>query len=198
MAQNSHTYAFFLIALIMFATAKPLAHAQLGGIIGGSIGSIPGIIGGITGGLPIPINNIPSTLLNNLIVQGLNISGILCCTPTGNCPGGPPLSGVLVNISCSGPLAGGSLIIGQGRTDLNGVFNISVTNIANYLANPLPVLPCNITINPDQAICPILSNVDGILGTVLTTVLTPISIVLNQVIAGLILNLPVGLYVRIN
>ncbi|KAL8481804.1 hypothetical protein ACS0TY_028084 [Phlomoides rotata] len=186
MAQNSHTFAFFLIALIMFATAKPLAHAQLGGLLPG-----------ITGGLPIPINNIPLPILNNLIVQGLNISGILCCTPTGNCPGGPPLSGVLVNISCSGPLAGGSLIIGQGRTDLNGVFNISVTNIANYLANLLPVLPCNITINPDQAICPILYNVDGILGTVLTTVLTPISIVLNQVI-GLILNLTVGLYVRIN
>ncbi|KAL8543967.1 hypothetical protein ACS0TY_004496 [Phlomoides rotata] len=89
------------------------------------------------------------------IPGGLIISGKLCCTGTGTCPG-PPVSGALVSLNCSSPLLGASVdVLGQNITDINGFFNITIPNVLNAVS----LLPCNVVVRLplDQTVCAVLS-----------------------------------------
>ncbi|KAL8491080.1 hypothetical protein ACS0TY_022924 [Phlomoides rotata] len=179
MGQNSrHGWGIFVIALIMSATAVPLANSQI-------LGS-----GGLT---VVPVLGLQLELVNSLLnsirslIRGLNITGIVCCTPTGNCPG-PPLVGANVSLICSGGLGNTTTT----TTNANGSFNLGLIN--NILGGLLP-LPCNLTVSLplNQTICPILSTVNGTLTgvtdtltPVLTSTLTLVSILIITPLLGLV------------
>ncbi|KAL7138241.1 hypothetical protein ABFS83_10G150700 [Erythranthe nasuta] len=61
-----------------------------------------------------------------VLLRSLTVGGSLCCTPTGNCPGGQPIPGVTVTIIGNVILDGGSAVVGgSGTTDTNEKFRIS-------------------------------------------------------------------------
>ncbi|CAA0809793.1 Unknown protein [Striga hermonthica] len=97
-----------------------------------------------------------------LNVTGLTVSGQLCCTPTGNCPG-QGVSGALVSLNCTNIL-GVTTTVGQTTTGINGTFNITVPGLTSLLRG-LPNLPCvaSVQLPLDPAICPVLSTVNGTL-----------------------------------
>lgn len=109
----------------------------------------------------------PPTLAQILpvLTTGLTVSGNLCCTSTGTCPG-PPVSGALISLNCSSPLLGASAVLGQNSTDIKGRFNITVANALNAIG----ILPaCNVVVQLplDRTVCLVLSTANGVLiGTV--------------------------------
>ncbi|KAL8493603.1 hypothetical protein ACS0TY_024689 [Phlomoides rotata] len=148
---SRHGWGIFVIALIMSATAIPLANSQVLSVV-----PVPD--------LPVDsVNQVLNSIRSSIL--GLNISGIVCCTPTGNCPG-PPLVGAIVSLNCSGGLGNTT------TTNANGSFNLGLNNIPGLL--PLPV-PCNLTVllPLNQTICSALSTVNGTL-TGVTDTLTPV------------------------
>ncbi|KAL8470750.1 hypothetical protein ACS0TY_033352 [Phlomoides rotata] len=129
----NHTSAFFLIAVVLFASTKPLSLAQL---------------------------------TPNL---GLSVSGQLCCSFTGNCPGrGVP--GVVVSLNCSGGSFGNLVGYGQNITDANGRFNINVGNLAGVRQDGA-LIPCGVIIqfpvNPTCSVLPFPRTNDFLVGLIL-------------------------------
>ncbi|CAA0809792.1 Unknown protein [Striga hermonthica] len=98
-----------------------------------------------------------------LNVTGLTVSGQLCCTPTGNCPG-QGVSGALVSLNCTNFL-GVTTTVGQTTTGINGTFNITVPGLTSLLRGLPNLLPCvaSVQLPLDPAICPVLSTVNGTL-----------------------------------
>ncbi|KAL7138240.1 hypothetical protein ABFS83_10G150600 [Erythranthe nasuta] len=97
------------------------------------------------------------------------IGGSLCCTATGNCPGGQPIPGVTINVTCN-ILGLGSRVIGRGTTNVNGTFNISTFPVITGLIFGLPSLPCVATVQLpllSSVVCPLL-NTTGILVSALS------------------------------
>ncbi|GER51955.1 S-acyl fatty acid synthase thioesterase [Striga asiatica] len=106
-----------------------------------------------------------------LNVTGLTVSGRLCCTPTGNCPGqGVP--GALVSLNCTNFLGGGTITVGQTRTSINGTFNITVPRLTGLDLRGFPNISCVASVNLplNSAICPVLSTVNGTLVATLSLV----------------------------
>ncbi|KAL8489148.1 hypothetical protein ACS0TY_025153 [Phlomoides rotata] len=139
--------------------------------------TLPPIIPPVT--LP-PTPGLIPTLLNGTIV-----TGTLCCTPTGTCPG-TPVQGVLVKVNCTS-IFGASVLVGQNTTDMTGSFNISIPNIIGVVPSALGVFPCNVTIALplNETICPVFSAVDGfLLGTagLINTILNPLLGLLQRII----------------
>ncbi|KAL8557131.1 hypothetical protein ACS0TY_004547 [Phlomoides rotata] len=123
------------------------------------------------------------------IPGGLIISGKLCCTGTGTCPG-PPVSGALVSLNCSSPLLGASVdVLGQNITDINGFFNITIPNVLNAVS----LLPCNVVVRLplDQTVCAVLSTANGLLIATVQSVGT----LLTQAL-GLVQNAKVSAFLR--
>ncbi|CAA0809794.1 Unknown protein [Striga hermonthica] len=96
--------------------------------------------------------------------QDILLSGELCCTPTGNCPGqGVP--GVLVSLNCTNTLGGGTIAVSQTRTSINGTFNATVPVLTNLLQG----MPVNFTclagvrLPLNSTLCPVLSTTNGTL-----------------------------------
>ncbi|KAL7099107.1 hypothetical protein ACP275_09G061600 [Erythranthe tilingii] len=109
-----------------------------------------------------------------LTVRGLTVSGSLCYTPTGNCPG-QGIPGV--NLNCT--ILGVSTVVGRGITGVKGSFNITVPAITGFIL-ALPTLPCVATVQLplSPVVCPVLNATTGILvatvnsvGTLFTSVL---------------------------
>ncbi|KAL9154887.1 hypothetical protein ABFS82_10G146900 [Erythranthe guttata] len=75
------------------------------------------------------------------------IGGSLCCTTTGNCPGGQPIPGVTVNVTCNIlALGGGSQVIGRGTTNVNGIPLVS--SVVCPLLNTTGILVSALSFNP--------------------------------------------------
>ncbi|KAL9156164.1 hypothetical protein ABFS82_09G055600 [Erythranthe guttata] len=119
-----------------------------------------------------------------LTVRGLTVSGSLCCTPTGNCPG-QGIPGVGVNLNCT--IFGVSTIVGRGITGVNGSFNITVPAITGLIL-ALPTLPCVATVQLplSPVLCPVLNATTGILGATVNSVGTLFTSVFGLVRAATI------------
>ncbi|KAL8041168.1 hypothetical protein ABFX02_10G149200 [Erythranthe guttata] len=113
-------------------------------------------------------------LAHGHLALGLSVSGSLCCTPTGNCPG-RGVSGVTVSLDCT-VLGVGATVLGRGITDVNGIFNIYVRAMGG-LTLGLPIIPCVATVQLPLStlVCPVLSTATG----VLTSALIPVGTVVN-------------------
>ncbi|KAL7138242.1 hypothetical protein ABFS83_10G150800 [Erythranthe nasuta] len=125
----------------------------------------------------------------SLNLRGLTVSGSLCCTPTGNCPG-QGVVGVPVSLNCT--LVGGiARVLGTGVTDANGRFNITLPALTGLILGQ-PFVPCVTTVQLplSTAICPALNITPGLLaaavqnaGTVFSTTL---GLVQNAIITGFV------------
>ncbi|KAL3632630.1 hypothetical protein CASFOL_025614 [Castilleja foliolosa] len=118
---------------------------------------------------------------------GLTVGGTLCCTPTGNCPGGQGVAGSLVSLNCS--ILGSTVTVGQATTNANGTFNITVPGIAGLVLG-LPIVPCTASVQLplSSVVCPVLSTANGLLvsaiqslGTIVTSAL---GLIQNATIIG--------------
>ncbi|KAL7154858.1 hypothetical protein ABFS83_03G031900 [Erythranthe nasuta] len=109
-----------------------------------------------------------------LPMAGLSVSGSLCCTPTGNCPG-RGVSGVPVSLNCN-VLGVGVTVLGRGITNVNGIFNIYVPTVSGLILG-LPIIPCVATVQLrlSPLVCPVLSTTTGLL----TSALIPVGTVVN-------------------
>ena len=145
-------YNQIVVALLLLATATPLAYAILPG-------------------------------LNPAVA---NITGRICCTPTGNCEngsvGGP---GVEVDLNCTTVLR--SVVrLGRAVTGLNGTFVMLVNNILGAAGLPRAgqITQCNVVarLPLNATVCPILGATQGILTAALTVVGTLVDVVLGLVV----------------
>ncbi|KAL8501957.1 hypothetical protein ACS0TY_021183 [Phlomoides rotata] len=116
----------------------------------------------------------------------VSVTGRLCCSATGNCPGVGPIQGVVVRLIC---LRGG--LINQTTTDADGRYNITALNALGIISLSQIINPCVVAIRLplNNTICPILSNPANT-GTL-------IGLILPQSIIGLLLKFIVGIYVKI-
>ncbi|KAL9154886.1 hypothetical protein ABFS82_10G146800 [Erythranthe guttata] len=97
-----------------------------------------------------------------ITLRGLSVSGSLCCTPTGNCPG-RGIPGVPVSLNCT--IVGvGARVLGRNTTNVNGTFNITVPAITGLILG-LPTLPCLaiVQLPLNSTVCPPLSTINGVL-----------------------------------
>ncbi|KAI3446593.1 hypothetical protein Pfo_003258 [Paulownia fortunei] len=124
-------------------------------------------------------------------LNGLTVSGRLCCTFTGNCPG-QPLVGANVNLRCFTGL-GVSTTLGQNTTNVNGNFNITVARVPGLILG-LPVVPCLaiVQLPLNSTVCAALSTARGSLvsaiGGVGTVVVSTLGTVQNAITIGLFLR----------
>lgn len=125
-----------------------------------------------------------------LSLKGLNVSGSLCCTPTGNCPG-QGLGGVPVRLNCTN-LINGSTTVSTTTTNANGGFSFTVPALAGILSR-LPALPCNVSVQlPVSSVaCPVLNTANR----TLTATTTSLGTFINSAL-GLLLNAAVNRFVN--
>lgn len=110
-------------------------------------------------------------------LNGLNVAGVLNCPSGTGLPTGPGIPGATVGLNCT--VVGSNVRLGQGQTDANGTFNISVGNILESVGGLLPIIggggriiPCTVgTVLPiNQTVCPILNTANAVLIGVPTVV----------------------------
>ncbi|KAK4428479.1 hypothetical protein Salat_1147500 [Sesamum alatum] len=124
-----------------------------------------------------------------IVLPSLRVTGGLCCTSTGNCPG-QGINGTVVRLNCTNIL-GVTTTVGQSTTNATGFFNISVPSITGILLG-LPTIPCAVSVQLplNATICPVLSTTTGVLASAVqsvgTVVNTTLGTVLNVVITGFI------------
>ncbi|KAI3446594.1 hypothetical protein Pfo_029532 [Paulownia fortunei] len=113
-------------------------------------------------------------------INGLSVSGQLCCTSTGNCPG-QGLVGVVVRLNCR-RIAGVSTTLGQNTTDVNGSFNITVLRPQGLILG-LPLIPCVVTVQLplNATVCSALSTTNGVLVSAVRGVGTTVSGTLGRI-----------------
>ncbi|KAG8372221.1 hypothetical protein BUALT_Bualt12G0043900 [Buddleja alternifolia] len=126
-----------------------------------------------------------------LTLRGLSVTGRLCCTPTGNCPG-QGVSGALVRLNCT--ILGSNVTVGQGTTNVNGNFNITVGALTGLILG-LPTLPCVAVVQLplNNVVCPVLSTTNGVLASALQSVGTVVTSLL-----GLVQNFVLNGFFRIS
>ena len=145
-------YNQIVVALLLLATATPLAYAILPG-------------------------------LNPAVA---NITGRICCTPTGNCEngsvGGP---GVEVDLNCTTVLRS-VVTLARAVTGLNGTVVILVNNVLGAAGLPRAgqIAQCNVVsrLPLNATVCPILATSEGVLTSALTIAGTVFDTVLGVVI----------------
>ncbi|KAG8372224.1 hypothetical protein BUALT_Bualt12G0044300 [Buddleja alternifolia] len=126
-----------------------------------------------------------------LTLRGLSVTGRLCCTPTGNCPG-QGVNGALVRLNCT--ILGSNVTVGQGTTNVNGNFNITVGALTGLILG-LPTLPCVAVVQLplNNVVCPVLSTTNGVLASALQSVGTVVTSLL-----GLVQNFVLNGFFRIS
>ncbi|CAA0822412.1 Unknown protein [Striga hermonthica] len=110
-----------------------------------------------------------------LPIRPLNVTGQICCTSTGNCPGqGVPR--VVVSLNCT--ILNSTITLGRNTTNANGTFSISVPAVVGTVGS-LPLLPCTVStsLSINRVVCPVLSTINS----TLVSALRPITIVLGLV-----------------
>lgn len=114
-------------------------------------------------------------------VQALSVTGQLCCTSTGNCPGSPAPRAV-VSLSCFNVLTLSSTVVAQNTTDVDGLFTITVPTTPGLILG-LSKIPCVVTVQLplDAAVCPALSAATGVLTGAVQAVGTATTPVLGRV-----------------
>ncbi|KAL8470748.1 hypothetical protein ACS0TY_033350 [Phlomoides rotata] len=127
-----------------------------------------------------------STPLSHAQLLSVSVTGRLCCSATGNCPGVGPIPGVVVRLIC---LRGG--LVTQTTTDANGRYNITASNVLGNLPLNQILNPCVVAIRLplNNTICPILSNPVNT-GTL-------IGLIVPQSIFGFLVRFIVGIYFKI-
>ncbi|KAL7134318.1 hypothetical protein ABFS83_11G018600 [Erythranthe nasuta] len=104
--------------------------------------------------------------------SGMAVTGQLCCTATGNCPGGQGVAGADVKLTCypsSAAVRSGQIIV-QNSTDGGGYFRILVPGAEGLILRYERPIPCFVTVNlPLMAagggaqVCAALSTTSGTL-----------------------------------
>ncbi|XP_042006221.1 uncharacterized protein LOC121755002 [Salvia splendens] len=182
-------YNQIVVALLLLATATPLAY--------GLIPSLPGLIPN----LPVPIPNLPGLISNLLgLINAANVTGRICCTPTGNCDNGSVgIPGVAVNLNCTTP-SGSVMTLARGITRLDGTFALLVNNINNLLGLQLGgitrLLPqCRVVVSLplNSTVCPVLST-----GTLALTGATALVSVVQDEVRGLVGNFATLVFSRVS
>ncbi|KAG6431837.1 hypothetical protein SASPL_109927 [Salvia splendens] len=92
----------------------------------------------------------------------LTVTGQLCCTQNGNCPG-TPVAGATVTLNCPGSILSPPVSVST-TTTATGTFSLSA--IRQSITGLTIFVGCTITVQlpvPATAACPVLSNTGGIL-----------------------------------
>ncbi|GER25996.1 pollen Ole e 1 allergen and extensin family protein [Striga asiatica] len=94
-------------------------------------------------------------------LSGLTVSGRICCTENGTCPG-EGVEGAVVRVNCTTRLSGGSTTIAQGTTNASGFFNITIPSLSELQLGQL-THPCvaAVELPLDYTVCSALSDTTG-------------------------------------
>ena len=98
------------------------------------------------------------------IPRAATVTGQLCCTQNGNCPG-TPVVGATVTLTCPASLLRPGVSVST-TTTANGAFTINTTINSNSLTGLTIFNRCTIIVPlpvPATAACPVLSNTGGTL-----------------------------------
>ncbi|XP_070020913.1 uncharacterized protein [Nicotiana sylvestris] len=123
--------------------------------------------------------------INGQTVLGIQVSGTLACSTTGNLPGNG-IVGVLATVTCN--VNGTPTVLGIATTNLNGVFVALITNLSGLDPNTLscvvrvnlPILTCSLL--PRNGVLQAKVNLKGtvsqaIIGLVADATIGPFSVV---------------------
>ncbi|KAL1563598.1 hypothetical protein AAHA92_06046 [Salvia divinorum] len=113
-----------------------------------------------------------------IFLNGLTISGQLCCTSTGNCPG-QGVGRVPIVLNCTN-IFGGTTTAGRTTTTDTGSFNFTVPLLGLILGN---IIPCTVGVQLplERIVCPALSTTTGTLSSIVQSVGTVVTSVLGLV-----------------
>ncbi|KAH6828647.1 hypothetical protein C2S53_006645 [Perilla frutescens var. hirtella] len=132
----------------------------------------------------------PSAQVAAAGLNGLTVSGRLCCATNGNCPG-QGVAGAAVLLNCT--LLGQIATVGIAITDANGAYNITIPALPGLILG-LPIVPCvvGVRLPLGAVVCPVLSTTTGVLAGTLHVVGTVVNAVL-----GLVQSATVDLFVLV-
>ncbi|KAG6431833.1 hypothetical protein SASPL_109918 [Salvia splendens] len=94
------------------------------------------------------------------VTRVVTITGQICCTPSGNCPG-TPVVGAAVTLTCSGTIITPGVITNTTTSSGDGTYTVSATITTNFIIAAVNIVPCLITVQLPIATCPALSNTGG-------------------------------------
>ena len=134
---------------------------------------------------PLAYGQLPG-ISPDLIPSVANVTGRICCTPTGNCANGSVgVPGVAVDLNCTTVLRS-VVTLARAVTGLNGTVVILVNNVLGAAGLPRAgqIAQCNVVsrLPLNATVCPILATSEGVLTSALTIAGTVFDTVLGVVL----------------